>query len=65
MGCQNSKGSDADRLPNEETLTRNANAVKSPATEGHAIKLLLLGSGSSGKTTYEEILSKKLRKHIY
>lgn len=54
MGCIQSGGGGGraeDKLPNEDVLSKNANAVKSQ-TDVPAMKLLLLGAGSSGKTTY-------------
>jgi GTPase SAR1 family protein len=56
MGCASSS-SDPNRLPNEEALVKIANAVKSSKPdEAQSVKLLLLGAGSSGKTTFRKQL---------
>lgn len=55
MGCIQSNGRAEDRLPNEDILAKNANAVKSQS-DVPAMKLLLLGAGSSGKTTFRKQL---------
>lgn len=48
MGCQNAK-EDPNRLPNEDRLVQEANRVMK--LEEDSVKLLLLGTGGSGKTT--------------